>query len=56
MIVLGRSPLLWRFYFLIWRGYREYRSLRLRGREYLRSDTTPKWVKDAAKLLRRRDA
>jgi CelD/BcsL family acetyltransferase involved in cellulose biosynthesis len=55
-IVLGRSPILWRFYLSIWRCYRAYRSLRLRVRGYLRSDTTPKWVKDTAKLMRRRDA
>jgi CelD/BcsL family acetyltransferase involved in cellulose biosynthesis len=55
-ITLGRSPLLWRLYLPIWRCYLAYRSLRLRVREYLRSDTTPRWVKDAAKLLRRRDS
>ncbi len=51
-IALVRSPLLGRFYLPVWRCYRAYRSLRLRVREYLRSDTTPRWVKDAAKLLR----
>jgi hypothetical protein len=56
LIALGRSPLLWRFYLPIWRCDRAYRSLRKRVREYLRSGTTPKWVKDAAKVLRRRDA
>ena len=55
-IALGRSPLIWRFYLPIWRCYRAYRSLRLRGRRYLRSDTTPRWLKDAVKFLRRRDA
>jgi CelD/BcsL family acetyltransferase involved in cellulose biosynthesis len=55
-ITLGRSPLLWRLYLPIWRCYQAYRSLRLRVREYLRSDTTPRWVKDATKLLRRRDS
>jgi CelD/BcsL family acetyltransferase involved in cellulose biosynthesis len=54
-ITLGRSPLLWCLYLPIWRCYLAYRFLRLRVREYVRSDTTPKWVKDTAKLLRRRD-
>jgi CelD/BcsL family acetyltransferase involved in cellulose biosynthesis len=58
-IALSRSPLLLRFYLPIWRCYRAYRSLRGGVREHLRSDTTPRWVKDAAKLLkllRRRNA
>jgi CelD/BcsL family acetyltransferase involved in cellulose biosynthesis len=55
-ITLGRSPLLWRLYLPIWRCYRAYRSLRLRAREYLRSDATPEWVKDAARVVRKRDA
>lgn len=54
-IALGRSPLLWRFYVTKRRGHRAYRSLRLRVREYLRSDTTPEWVRDVAKMLKRRD-
>jgi len=54
-ITLGRSPLLWRGYLPLWRSYRAYRSLRLRVREYLRSDTTPRWLTNTAKLLRKRD-
>jgi CelD/BcsL family acetyltransferase involved in cellulose biosynthesis len=59
-IALVRSSLLGRFYLPAWRCYRAFRSLRLRIRDHLKSDTTPRWVKDAAKplkllkLLRRR--
>lgn len=52
-LALGRSPLLGRFYLAMRRCYYAYRSLRLRVREYVKSETTPKWVKDARKLLRR---
>jgi CelD/BcsL family acetyltransferase involved in cellulose biosynthesis len=55
-VTLGRSPILWRFYLPIQRCYSVYRSLRLRARGYLRSDTTPKWVKAAARVLRKRYA
>ncbi len=51
-IALSRSPLLGRFYLPVWRCDHAYRSLRLRVRDHLKSDTTPRWVKDAAKLLK----
>jgi CelD/BcsL family acetyltransferase involved in cellulose biosynthesis len=51
-IALSRSPLLGRLYLPVWRGNRAYGALRSRVRKYLKSDTTPRWVKAAAKLLK----
>jgi len=51
-IILGRSSLRERFYLAMRRCSRAYRSLRLRVREHLKSDTTPKWVKAVLELLR----
>ena len=53
-IALGRNRLLWNLYPPIWRCHRAYRSLRSRVGEYVDLDTTPKWVKNATKPLRRR--
>jgi CelD/BcsL family acetyltransferase involved in cellulose biosynthesis len=55
-VILGRSPVLWSLYVPVLRCHRAYRSLRSRVRRYVRSGTTPTWVKDAAKLLKRRGA
>jgi hypothetical protein len=51
-IALSRSPLLGFFYLPVWRGYRAYRSLRFKVMDDLKSDTTPRWVKDAAKVVK----
>jgi CelD/BcsL family acetyltransferase involved in cellulose biosynthesis len=53
-IYLGRNPIVWNLHLPIWRFNRAYRSLRSRIGAYGRSDTTPRWVKDVTKLLRRR--
>jgi CelD/BcsL family acetyltransferase involved in cellulose biosynthesis len=53
-IHLGRNPLVWNLHRPTWGCNQAYRWLRRRIGEYVRSDTTPRWVKDVTKLLMRR--
>ena len=55
-ITLGRSPMLWTVYLLIWRCYLAYRALRSKVADYVKSDASPEWVKNTVEWLRRRGA